>query len=430
MKNLLPLTLIALTGLARLGAHAQPFTNFYSRPTLDRWMYPFNATPGTRPSAPTFGTFGDGSGVDTRHGQFLVGWDTTNAPADFGGESSGVVIPAGMGATNYLLSRVVVTAVIARHNVFTYDPTQDGYRTYPSNALPQLADADAGRPVELFGAGFRNGFNVTNFLEDSAFGGSASGGRNAYAAGWSTNLTLVDVSNNCGKTNPVFPNFEVWPFAVGTLTNVAPGQPVPVGSKFTFTFNLADPLVRYYVQQGLDDGRLRFTLTALVSGVFGGQPNYPDFYTRDNFLGEEPPQLLIEGAVIRTEDTDADGLPDDWERFYFTHLSATGAGDADGDGFSNRAEYLAGTDPTQARDSLSPVGLAINAAGHREVRFRFTGGRHYGVDYSTNLVGGAGWQAVVGPVFTTPEPGVLLWVDDGSQTGGPGAAKYYRLRTP
>jgi hypothetical protein len=409
------LPLLALSGAAVV---AQPFTNFYPQPALDRWMYPFNATPGFRPSAPVFGTFGDAAGVDTRHGQFLIGFDTTNE------------IPAGIGATNYLLRRVTLTAVISRDNVFTYDPTQDSFLTYPSNALPQLADDDAGRPLELFGAGFRNGFTVTDFLEDSAFGSGATGGRNAYAAGWSTNLALVDVGNNCGKTNGAFPNFEVWPFAVGTLTNIAPGQLVPMGSKFSFHLNLADPLVRHYVQQALHDGRLRFTLTGFQGGTFGGQPSYPDFFTRDNFVAADPPQLLIEGAVIRPDDTDVDGLPDDWERFYFANLAVGATPDTDGDGHTNFAEYLAGTDPADSRDSLSPVSIAINAAGHREVRFRFTGGRSYGMDYSTHLVSGSGWQAIASPAFTTPEPGVLLWVDDGSQTGGTSGERFYRLRTP
>ena len=69
--------------MAILGA---PFHVQFEQPTLDRWMYPFNASPGARPAAPIFSTFGDESGVDTRHGQFPRGWDTaqwlpTNHPS-------------------------------------------------------------------------------------------------------------------------------------------------------------------------------------------------------------------------------------------------------------------------------------------------------------------------------------------------------------
>jgi hypothetical protein len=44
-------------------------------------------------------------------------------------------------------------------------------------------------------------------------------------------------------------------------------------------------------------------------------------------------------------DSDADGMPDDWETYYFGDLTQTGAGDYDGDGVSNLAEYLQGRNP-------------------------------------------------------------------------------------
>jgi hypothetical protein len=53
-----------------------------------------------------------------------------------------------------------------------------------------------------------------------------------------------------------------------------------------------------------------------------------------------------------TLDSDGDGLPDDWEMVSFGNLNQTASGDADGDGFNNMAEYLAGTNPTDANSSL------------------------------------------------------------------------------
>lgn len=47
-------------------------------------------------------------------------------------------------------------------------------------------------------------------------------------------------------------------------------------------------------------------------------------------------------------DSDGDGIPDDWEMFYFGNLAQTATGDADGDGINNLAEYNADTHPAAA----------------------------------------------------------------------------------
>lgn len=47
-------------------------------------------------------------------------------------------------------------------------------------------------------------------------------------------------------------------------------------------------------------------------------------------------------------DTDADGLPDVWEYFYFTNLTETLTSDLDDDFLSNAYEFIHGLDPTQA----------------------------------------------------------------------------------
>ncbi len=44
-------------------------------------------------------------------------------------------------------------------------------------------------------------------------------------------------------------------------------------------------------------------------------------------------------------DSDGDGLPDEWEMTHFGNLDQTAAGDSDGDGLSNGAEYSVGTNP-------------------------------------------------------------------------------------
>ena len=63
-------------------------------------------------------------------------------------------------------------------------------------------------------------------------------------------------------------------------------------------------------------------------------------------------------AVVQTDtipgglDADGNGLADAWERLHFGHTGVNPAADSDGDGLSNKEEYLAGTDPTDASSKL------------------------------------------------------------------------------
>ena len=63
-----------------------------------------------------------------------------------------------------------------------------------------------------------------------------------------------------------------------------------------------------------------------------------------NFAMDQPYHLV----AIFTADSDADGLPDEWEMAYFGTLLPTPGGDTDGDGRTNLQEYQDGTNPTVA----------------------------------------------------------------------------------
>lgn len=412
---------ILVTGLGR-AATAGGFSLRPEEPTLDRWFYPFNFQPGTRPVAPTYGSFDPR--FDTRDAEFLLGWDTAS------------VLPTGAGASRYLLrsARVILTSVapVPPTRPFVYDPTYDSYRTHLNTNDPAaVPDADPGRPVELFGVGFRGGFDAETFKENSPFGPLGPitadtisiGTRNAYAVMFDERGELVDVANHVGQRNAGWTNapFEVVPWAIGTTTEAEPGEDVPDGARVVFEIDLGDPLVAGHVQEALNAGRLRLMVSSLSpagqstpggTGAGGGGA-YPWWSTKENLL-YDPPLLEIDGTLVTDEDTDGDGLPDDWERHWFGGLGRGADEDSDGDGSSNAAEWRAGTDPGAAGSVFRTVAYELGVgSGGAWVRFTVAPARVYRVERSSDL---RTWEVADG-VVTYPERGVAEW----RSSAGPGA---------
>jgi parallel beta-helix repeat protein len=77
-----------------------------------------------------------------------------------------------------------------------------------------------------------------------------------------------------------------------------------------------------------------------------------DDYDDDGFLNLDEYNVGSDPSDprITPDDTDGDGLPDDWEQNYFGNLSQRPSEDYDGDIYSNLQEYHAGTDPTDEKD--------------------------------------------------------------------------------
>jgi hypothetical protein len=85
------------------------------------------------------------------------------------------------------------------------------------------------------------------------------------------------------------------------------------------------------------------------------------------------------------EDSDNDGLADSWEMKYFGNLERNGAGDFDGDGMSDGAEYLAGTDPADHQSALIITQIGKTAEPGRLITWMAIPGKTYQIQYKTNL---------------------------------------------
>jgi hypothetical protein len=116
-----------------------------------------------------------------------------------------------------------------------------------------------------------------------------------------------------------------------------------------------------------------YTITVDYDGVLEG--------------GEQYYSLLTSGVV---SDQDGDGLPDYWEAGYF--FSTTGglaSADADGDGYDNLSEYIAGSSPVDANSVFRFTSeYILPATGHPPyvVEWNSIPGRVYNVYWTYNLI--------------------------------------------
>lgn len=299
-----PLLITSLLALFGSAAHAQVFS-VATDATLDRWMYPFNGSPGTRLSASTFGA-PRLEGFDDYDAQFIVGFRTSSS------------VPAGQAPTAYRVISAKVYAVVSNDGQFRFDPTYDHQNTYQNQvgSYPGLVpDSDPGRPVTLWGVGYRDGFSLANWIETSPFGFNptippAQQARTAFMATFSADGSASDASNHLKA------EADLTPAAIGQTDTVNPGDLVPADTEFAFEVNLCDPGVRAYLTQSLSAGELRFAIACLHPADGGpdggsGDVTYPVWYTRENPIAQIfglVPHLEIQVRVGNAGDYNGDGI--------------------------------------------------------------------------------------------------------------------------
>lgn len=287
-------------GLVLLAASAPSFGAVVTlSPTMDIYMYENASDRGARGDLGTFGgPVGASNGNDDRFGQGIFGWNTVA-----GG------IQAGLGVNNYVITKVTLRMNQIDDFGLIYDPTYDSYRTY----LPQISgqndpdflpDTDAGRPMELYGLGLRNGYTElavsgsisgTRYGEGSPFGSSGEHTRNAYAWSPASPRPDHDVSEN------VTDRFESAPFAVGNIPGLNAGDFVAGDTTVVFEVNLANAGVSDYFRDALNNGQLGLALSSLHPTSFNGSTGggvFPRFSTSESPVPFLIPQLEIEYTVI------------------------------------------------------------------------------------------------------------------------------------
>lgn len=104
-------------------------------------------------------------------------------------------------------------------------------------------------------------------------------------------------------------------------------------------------------------------------------------------------------AIAPGMDKDGDGIPDAWELQHFGNLTTANAtSDHDGDGVSDKNEYLASTDPNNASDYLRITYVARGDVMPNFTTLHWTSvpTRFYNIDYRETLNATDSWALSVG----------------------------------
>ena len=320
-KYVVSLSLVCFLALTSARSLGQVVDVVLDSPSMDRWNYPFNGSPGSRLSASTFGAV-ELEGFDDRDAQLVIGFDTSG------------MVEAGLDAGEYDIISVRVTITNTNGDEFRYDPTYDGHTTYAF--LDESNDPDPGRPVTLWGVGYRNGYDASSWGEFTMFGGApviepAQGARHAFACDFPSIGVARDISNNLKE------EFDPMPMAVGQADSATPGAFVAAETDFVFDIQTCDGAFNAYIAAGVASGEVRFSVSSLSTangGMGGGTGDiqYPFWYTRENPLGSllgYSPRIELRVRVGSAGDYNADGTRDVFDVFAF--LDDFNAGNADAD---------------------------------------------------------------------------------------------------
>ena len=101
----------------------------------------------------------------------------------------------------------------------------------------------------------------------------------------------------------------------------------------------------------------------------------------------------IDTASSLLNDDDQDGMPTIWEIVHGLDPNdpSDALQDPDGDGYNNRNEYFAGTDPHSAESVLRFTKIVQIASNEFFLQFQAVPNRAYSVVYSTNNSQSANW---------------------------------------
>ena len=134
-------------------------------------------------------------------------------------------------------------------------------------------------------------------------------------------------------------------------------------------------------------------------------------------------RLKLQQGQLSLADLDGNRLADAWERQYFGRIHIDSNADVDGDGMSNLAEYLAGTDPTDISSNFKGLNITIIPNSGVLIAWSSVVNRTYSLHRSTNLL--SGYEVIASEIVSTPP--ITLYHDSDAPSA---KACFYRISVP
>ena len=163
-----------------------------------------------------------------------------------------------------------------------------------------------------------------------------------------------------------------------------------------------------------------------LRAMFSPDSSYLLFHSFANDLSQERTDghrgVYLYPLTAGDTDIEKNGLADAWEISHFGSAGNDPNADPDGDGASNRAEFLAGTSPVSASSAFRIIGLKTDVEGRWVLEWSATPGKQYRVQSSSSL-SGVDWT----PVDLEVVPQTMIGSKQLPAPSAQDPPKYYRV---
>ncbi|MDB6057477.1 MAG: hypothetical protein JWO95_1321, partial [Verrucomicrobiales bacterium] len=212
---------------------------------------------------------------------------------------------------------------------------------------------------------------------------------------------------------------------------------VDANSQFSYTYNMqpngAGSPATAYVGLGTNSNVTPGTQTSVVWNGLTANKTYEWYVTVTDANGDYSTSTIFTfktsvGFALHQAppaDANGDGIPDAWAAKYsITNPNA----DDDGDGQSNYAEYIAGTNPKDATSALKIISSACDAEGHVTITWTSVGGTQYRIQVADSAASGFTDVVRDAEVETDSAPaGQASTQTYTDATSSPNAIRFYRV---